>query len=372
MKTSSSLVVVVLLMACGEPPASHSEDLQNWSVDPLASSLIGEIDGDPHYLFQRIASVRLTTDGRVAVADLGSASIRIFDGSGEFLVEEGREGKGPGEYQYISSLRIGSDGTMEVYDSRLYRLTRLAPDGSLLDTQDFLGEGGNPEIFLGQADTGDFVLGWIEFGTRNPEVVTPDLMKIGRFGVDGRLHEVLVTTAGFRRFGGSPVPFTPSLHAFLTGDSVYFTDGLAGELTGINVQGDSLPSVGIDFTSVAPSEAWRILEEEHAQRGTLETLERFADLSKEEPIPEVSRIVVDDVGRFWMKRYAPATDSHTLGGWAGAPGGDWSIVDVERGHVADVSLPPGFILMDVRGDRVVGVVRDDLGVERVAVHRITR
>jgi len=46
----------------------------------------------------------LIPDGRIAVADNGAATIRIFRPDGSFERELGRRGEGPGEFAYLSSI----------------------------------------------------------------------------------------------------------------------------------------------------------------------------------------------------------------------------------------------------------------------------
>ena len=71
-----------------------------------------------------------------------------------------------------------------------------------------------------------------------------------------------------------------------------------------------------------------------------------------------------------MKAYDPAVDSH----WRlrGRTGGTWTVLDGDGEVVAKAAVPRGFRLMDIRGDRVVGVSRDELGVEYVEVRALQR
>ncbi len=75
-------------------------------------------------------------------------------------------------------------------------------------------------------------------------------------------------------------------------------------------------------------------------------------------------------GRLWLKLYAPSTDSHWLGRLR--TGGTRLVVRTDGTPAARVPIPPGVRLMDVRGDRVAGVARDETGVERVEVFALRR
>lgn len=55
-----------------------------------------------------------------------------------------------------------------------------------------------------------------------------------------------------------------------------------------------------------------------------------------------------------------------------APGGQWRIVAPGGRLVAVVRMPGDVIPLDIRGNRLLGLTRGRLGVERVTVHEIRR
>lgn len=50
--------------------------------------------------------------------------------------------------------------------------------------------------------------------------------------------------------------------------------------------------------------------------------------------------------------------------------GVWVVVEPDGTVAATITLPEGLVLSDVRGDRLTGVTRDELEVERVVVYEI--
>jgi len=79
----------------------------------------------------------------------------------------------------------------------------------------------------------------------------------------------------------------------------------------------------------------------------------------------------DDRNRLWLKRYRPATDNL----WTGFPGGTGGarvILEPDGTVAATITLPDGLFLADIRGDRLAGVTRDQLEVERVVVYEISK
>jgi len=86
-------------------------------------------------------------------------------------------------------------------------------------------------------------------------------------------------------------------------------------------------------------------------------------------VPAYTSTLVGASGEVWMEHFRPAYDG-------GAPVPDeasyWTVFDREGTVVATVRLPPGFDLRQIGREEVVGVHRDDLGVEYVwvlAIHQ---
>ena len=70
-----------------------------WDVDPTPDLRIGTMDGPEEHQLFRVSGARLLADGRIVVANVGSADLRYFDANGDYLSSEGRRGGGPGEYE---------------------------------------------------------------------------------------------------------------------------------------------------------------------------------------------------------------------------------------------------------------------------------
>ena len=69
------------------------------SVEPLLS--IGLVEGANEYLFAGINGGALLADGSVVVSDRAHFRIQKFGPDGEHLWSRGREGEGPGEFEYV-------------------------------------------------------------------------------------------------------------------------------------------------------------------------------------------------------------------------------------------------------------------------------
>lgn len=81
--------------------------------------------------FPAVTQVWVGPRGQVVVPIRQDLQLRLFDPSGAPLARVGRSGEGPGEFRSLGQVAWKGD-TMLVVDSRLRRITYLAPDGRLL------------------------------------------------------------------------------------------------------------------------------------------------------------------------------------------------------------------------------------------------
>jgi hypothetical protein len=72
--------------------------------------------------------------------------------------------------------------------------------------------------------------------------------------------------------------------------------------------------------------------------------------------------MVDAGGNLWAERYLLPWDTV----------GIWDVFDAEGRWIVEVSMPSGFSPRQIGADFVVGLTRDDLGVERIEVRLLER
>lgn len=339
-----------------------------WSVAPQPQAAIGQLSGEAPYVFSRMGPAVLLPDRRIVVSDNGDAAIRIFHPDGSFDMEFGRRGEGPGEFADIRRIAVVPPDTIIVHDSRRFRLTAFLTSGALLSTLQLQAEGGRPEVYLGELSTGELVFSWIRVEHRDTSQVTPDVMEFGRFDESGRLTEVIGSETGIRR-KRSPVAFSPHLHAGLINDSIFLTNGSLPEIQVWDSEGKHVRSIEVPVPVVEESRAWQELEEELRTRNNQMEIRSFETLPREEGIPWIALMLVDDRDRLWVKKYNPRTDSHILFGDRGQ-GGEWLVMEPHGEVVATIRIPDGFLLLDIRGDQVLGRTVDSLGIQQVQVYDI--
>lgn len=380
-----------LLLAClsacgpgGDRPDARA-DVAAWQVGSEPLLTVGSLDGPPETLLSRVADLLLLPDGGVAVADGGSSVIRIFDGNGHFRTARGRAGEGPGEFESLSALHLYPPDTLVAWDSGLSRVTLFPPDlGAPVVTTPVHAPGGSAELWLGRFADGSGAVGWIRQGPRGSDAVSADVMDLGRVASGLGQTSVLARTQGIRRVafqrpGGArtsmPLPFSPHLVGAVSGDALYFTDGLGPVLEVVGSDGGRREPLVHGLTGPSVSEGRARLTAALSgtganDRGALSPadLEAAAAVTPLDPIPAVSALFSDDQGRLWLKAYDPVTDSHWLG--RSLAGGTWWVSRRNGGMLARVHVPDGFRPLDVRGNRIAGLVRDALGVERVEVRAL--
>jgi hypothetical protein len=366
----SLLISLGLILACGDGSDEPGEPavFESWTLAPDPSVVIGQVAGEPQYLFSRIGPARLLPGGRIAVSDRDAAGIRLYSGGGTFELEIGRRGEGPGEFGRITGLSIADPDTLVVYDSGLHRVTKFLTSGALASTLNLRAEDGSP-VLLGEFSTGELAVTWIKAASRNYYEMTPDVMQLARFSPEGRLGALLGTETGIVRGGASASAFTPVLHAGVIGDSIFLTNGLLPEIQVWNIGGDLVETLQVPFPAVDPSSAWRTLEEVLLARGNSTELGWFENQPQDGAIPRISRMIVDGGDRLWAKAYNPRTDSALLR-TGRQLGGEWLVLRTDGTIIAKVFLPEDFFLLDARGDQVLGKTTDELGVERVLAYQV--
>ena len=359
------------LAACADRGGpSEAAEPSRWTAGPEPALSVGEVDGDPRYLFSEITGVRLFPDGAFAVSEFSSRAIRVYDPEGRYARSMGGPGEGPGEFGDINHLDVLPPDTVLAYDVSALRLTRYLRDGTLLGTTTMQPAGGWPEVFLGSYADGGMAIVSLVPSPRGGSEIVPDRMVIGRYASDGSLVAVVDTVPGIRRAGGTAVvPFSPFMHAWLLDDSVYVTDGTEPVVDVLGAEGRIVRQIRLSIPRPDLDAAWRVLRAELTARDRTQWIEDLAPGVAEEPVPVISASMVDQDGRIWLKHYEPATDAAHLRSGAMA-GGLWTVVEADGQVVAEVELPDGFAPMDATGRSVVGVHRDDLGVERVRVFEL--
>jgi hypothetical protein len=345
---------------------------EGWSLEELPSLVIGEADAGDEYTLYRVAGAIRMADGRIVIADGFHNQLRFYGQDGVFLNDVGREGKGPGEYEYIRGLaRCGGDSIFgfdinwqaKVYtaDGELVREMRLREPGSPLSP-----------YHLTCAASGYFLItGWgaqtmqLNIGFYQAMAPASLLDREGQLVTD--LGEFLASERVGTDRGSRPHPFGRATALALGGDAIYIGSAerlevqmfsLAGDLTRI------LRGPGLDL-AIRPSDleiykASRLADVDEADRPALE---RYIDgLPPLERFPAYTELRLDGEGNLWVHRFRRPGYGEEL----------WTVFASDGAMLGDVVMPGDLEVTDIGSDYVLGVARDELGIERVRFYRLRK
>ena len=372
----------------GLPTTESSPPYPEWSLSSAPDVRIGAVDGPPEYQLTRVAFAGRLSDGRIVMVDDGSSELRWFGPDGDFQSRAGGRGEGPGEFLRVVSAVVTPQDSIVLYDFRNQRLTWYGPDGALgrilrvelhpfmrlvplRDERVVIAEE-RPTLNLGGAEYNyaqDSVLIMLTGSTSQP--LDTLMHRAGREAAtwvgytDGR-------PTGTRQFG---LPFShPTLVGAASGRIVLLESGRS-ELAFLNEEGELVRLAR--RTDVDPPALSAALRQEYVrnavesarERGTPEQLAQAGAEGLLEVIPEghrvspFDRMLTDAVsGRIWVRDY--------LFEWSAGGTQHWTVHDALGQVLGRVATPPGLEVMQVGSDVVVGVERDQLGVEYVVAYSL--
>lgn len=341
-----------------------------WTLPTAPVVAIGVATGESAYEFSRIVAV-VPFRGGVLVADGTSNEIRHFDADGRHVRTVGGEGQGPGEFEQLRWMAAIRGDTVLAWDLRNRRLTRFDPDLELIESTRLASS--QLYVMAGAFLDGELLLWPFRFVT--PEDVARsgvhrDTASYARARLDRpasldtvlRLPSASVYTASD---GASMiVPFTTTASATVGRDAIWAGNGTDGSL--VRYDRDGTPRVEIALPpgrriEAAEIEAYveRPLENftaaERAERRRL-----LAQVPVPDELPTFDRILADDQDRVWIRRH-PAGEDDTE---------SWAVFRRDGAPVAALELPRSLTLLAVRDGHLLGVLRDELDIERVVVYEI--
>ena len=373
-----------------------------WRIEAAPVLVIGTSSGDrPGTDFGRIGPVVRFGDGRIAVTELQSMEIRVFDAAGAFLGAWGGRGAGPGELQYVNRLAVRAGDSLVARNDRSSRHEVYGPEGGFGRTvrappiQWLRGDATAVAWF----DDGSFLFG--------PANATPDArLPAGRHLLEGEWH--LFDPAGehvamlarlserwVEAYAGNTATFAIAYgaraHVAGSPNGVWYGFPATFELRRIG-------RTGVDRIvrrAWSPESATPQLED--AYRAWFQEPGRVADIDPA-MLPEVVMVLRAQQGRTGSPADAPLTFADTLPAfvevlatrdgsvWARLPArlrdlvddpahlstDDWTVFDPDGRWLGTVTTPPQLQVREIGADYVLGVWRDSLDVPYVHMHRLIK
>jgi hypothetical protein len=264
--------------------------------------------------------------------------------------------------------------TVEAFDGRLRRITRFPPDGSH-EVVSFTSAPG----YVDSAVRGWSPGGWLLYGLVAGGAGRRDRIAVHHFARDGTHVGEVAQIDGMRRFqagsAGGPTPLSPSAWLELHQGLFYLAEALDPVVRVL----DSTGAVVREITwppapSASPEEALAaVIDSVAASEGSLFPPEYLGAAPVPDRLPLFWGFLVDDEGFVWVRRYDPLRNAAALGGLAGAgAGGEWLLFTPEGAPAGAIRVPEALAPSQITSDALVGIHRDQLGVESVRVHPLRR
>ena len=348
------------------------------SPDPVLS--VGMLDGPDEYLFGDINAGAVLDDGSVVLSDQMNFRIQRFGQDGEHLWSRGREGEGPGEFQRVQIVNgCASANRIVVYDIWTQRVSVFDDEGDLVNDYGFLYNGlpirrfacapNGHLIFTGDSDRTVeglaseelyrqlMTLGWVELGdtaatTLRERIPGAEVRYLGPgAAMPGSIweHNVAIAAANEGIWFGSSEDYEVELIGW-TGETI----------RRVRWDGPDLKVAQQDIDRYRDA-----LEADFRRSGDADWRPRFErrwaweSANAPDVFPAYDRLMMGDDGVLWVHDYVrPGERSEWF---AFASDGTWTRTLV---------LPPRTLLLDIGADWALVRTRDDVDVQRVAVHAL--
>jgi hypothetical protein len=333
---------------------------------------VGAMEGDPAYVFGDVRSMEADAEGVIYVLDYQASEIRSFDPDGVYLRTIAAKGEGPGEILQANGMILMGDSLLWVQDHAQWRLIGLRLDGEearrvpmhVLNygyvwngTVDEAGRFWKPTNHSDEPFTRDE--GLQEARSRS-YMVSLDLGSEAKDSVflgdvTYRFHASRVGETGYRSMG---IPHDARVVSIV--DPVggfWMSDGTDYRFARLDEGGDTVLIVeaGVPGPPVTDEDRDEFRERwlEADQPGLARALEEVI-AAMPTTKPAITGLLVDDVGRLWVRRSVPA---------GAAP--RYDVFSRDGDHLFGVELgfePSQFLPPRIRRDRIYALVSDELDV----------
>ena len=385
-----ALVIALAIPAAPQQQVSIDQ-LPTWRVEPTPLVVIGTNDTRSGHALHRVQGATRLSDGRIVIADGGSAELRFFSPAGVLEARAGRQGRGPEEFRNIANIATGSGDTILVltYDPAI---AWVSPDAGVLrkvplDIGAFrlacsMTEGDMKQIL---PDASILVLAEEAFGQSGckprPIRLGQGQDLVGRYDPGRKRLDTLGTFQGaelegrfYRTFGQIvAVAASPDrLFAASTGTNTIQTFSYDGERLGAWISPHKAQPVPERLKNLPPRTTRTVTLPDG-------TVERPTAPDVADTFPAIGRLLTDRGGNLWIMAYPIPNHgiaSYSLvwseGYYADPAGSEWAVLSSRGRALARVRMPPGVFVLEIGEDYVLALRRDDLDVESVVMLRLHR
>ena len=358
---------------------------EGWTIGEAPLVEIGAAEGPVEHLLNGVVGAVRLSGGDIVLGEWSTGELRRFDRGGNLVWRAGGQGDGPGEHRLLTFVGLLAGDSLVTWDRRQHRVQVFGPDGEPV------------RVFRVEAPWPEFPpIDVVGVSARHLVMLFNDGRGQPPNGIvrwpTNRIATVSVEDGGVRRVldvSGPEADVTASgdlvqVAEYLFGKGPRFAASGAG-LAVVDTEAFSVRSISLDDGAVT-----RILRrEEPAREATEEDVDAYVDwmtaVSTEQglylppglhdtprasTLPVLKSIHLDAAGNLWV-------EPHVRHGAELPP---FEVYAADGAWLGSVSLPPGLQLdafgiavrLEIGDDHVLGVWRDELGVEYVRMYEVIR
>jgi hypothetical protein len=361
-----------------------------WDIDSLPDLVISS---DDSLFLDGVQGLRALPDGGVLVVDAGSSELRFYDPEGRLVYRVGGKGEGPGEFMDPVLVPWPASDSILVADRRLPRLHLYSVDGGSHRTLRYsqgwpsgrLPPMGavDPNALLFQKHAPNSVSGYgLQVTAGEHVLVDPETGHEVHLDSVRRNNGLRVRRSPMSYLVG--IPFRPLPFAAATENGVLTSDGVGWDIREYDRQGTLRRILRVaDHARRPVTEAMIDADPEIAWLDEVQLGSLRDELPIPDSLPVFESMIVDSRGWLWAQRYRPIScrtfpwNRHYVCG----PGQyeadqveprEWMVFDPQGQARGVVWTPPGLDVLSISDEHVLGVWRDELGLEYVQRYRIRR
>lgn len=359
--------------ACASEGDGRTEITAAFEIESVPLVSVGLLEGDTLQEFHEVVTPFVLSDGRLVVPVSGASVLRVFGSTGAFLQNLGGPGAGPGEFGLLLAAWARSD-TIEALDYRFRKIIRFLPDGSL---QEVRLHTDLPDISVA---AGPFGGGWAIAGVMSGGAGYADEIQVRHILPDGSDGGEIARTTGMTRYRSpfltGPEPLSTKAVVTVSQGRVYVGQSDEPVITGFSAAGSTAAETRWAGNSRSVTrELWQsVMDSALAASAPArrEALRRHLELAEvPDQLSIYWKLIVGDEGLLWIRLYEPYVNAFALGGRVGS-GGRWLVLDPDGTEIGFAVMPSDLEPFQITSSAVVGIARDELGVESVRVHTLRR
>lgn len=362
------LALLALCACAGGPEGSASVSQLHLADSALVTILDAAPDG--RYTMGTVRGAHRMRDGSIAV--WAGPDLYLFDSTGQFLRHAGGRGDGPGEFRAISGAGECSAGHLTLWDAAARRLTSIAS----ADSRPVLTDGRALDMFTAAVgcDEGDLIMlaRPLDLTTVGPVHEKAYLLRVP---VVASAAETLATVPGLLHAGPlqrlAPFPSAAALDGTIlladngSGHIIRWHAGIADTIIA------RLPRRAASAEAADSVKQWWLehsgLNGAAAPPGIAEMIEQtWPKLPLPDSLPLFSNVMLDDSGSIWLSEYMGYEMGFHLRPER------WTVIDDDGNPTRLLELPSGFDLMQLTGDKALGIQENEDGSLSVELREIEK